>query len=425
MKRFIFVLTQVTLVLLSGCGRHEIKELRSSKAYSAVSLSTPSEITARVQDMNGFGFSLFQRVVADRGDENLLISPMSLQAMFALLYPGTGGQSQKEMSNTLLFKEPVPAFREAMKGYLLHLQSLASKQSGKKFELSMHNRVWLDEKQSVRSEYLDQIQESFNAGIPILDIAGDPEGARDIINEEIGHQTKDRIKDLIPKGVLTSGTPMVVTNAIYLYADWASQFSANETSRQNFRRMNGSVAPVEMMHGEFHAKYFETDRGQAVSLPYADDRLAMMVILPKEPRSVREIESALKQAEWDELLGAMSEATVDLHFPKFEMAGETFSLSQYFKDMGMASLFNPLLPNFPNLFEDANKASGLSDVLHKTYIKVDEKGTEAAAASASGLVGAGYDPNVPKVMRVDHPALFAIYDTTYGGILFLGRLAQP
>jgi len=425
MKRFIFVFAQVSALLLFGCGRSEIKELRSARPYSAVSLATESEIADRVRDMNGFGFSLFKRVVAERGEENLLLSPMSLQAMFALLYPGTGGQSQEEMSSALLFKGTVPSFREAMKGYSLHLQSLASKYSGKKFELSTYNRVWLDEKQSVRSEYLDQIQESFNAGIPILDIAGDPDGVRDAINEEIAHQTKDRIKDFIPEGFLTSSTLLVVTNAIYLYADWANQFSANETSRQNFRKMNGSVVSVDMMHGEFDAKYFETDKAQAVSLPYSDDRLAMMVILPKEPISVRDIEVGLKPGEWDELRGAMSEAKVDLYLPKFEMEGETLSLSQSFRDMGMLSLFDQTLPNFPNLFEDAKKAAGLSDVLHKTYIRVDEKGTEAAAASAVGIVGSGYNPEVPKVMRVDRPALFAIYDTTYGGILFLGRLAQP
>ncbi|RZA23139.1 MAG: serpin family protein [Proteobacteria bacterium] len=408
--------------------------IASDKTFLKDSKVTTENLKNFAQINNAFAFSLYAKL--NQGDKvNIVLSPFSVQSAFALLYPGSSPTAEAEISKALQFTLPQTKFQDNMNAQMLSYSAMASKIGSKssdepKIELNIANDVWVKKGKKLQTDYLDTIKTFYNAGVRPLDFESDPEGSRKIINAYISATTKDKIKDLLPPNSIQPSTAMVLSNAIYLYADWAVPFEKENTQKADFKIEGGSTKKVQMMHGTRYSAYAETESYQAVSLPYTGDKLAMMIILPKKVGGLAAVEKSLDASSWTKLLASTKDEEVDLSLPKFDFKWGTQSLKETLKELGLKAVFSTENNNFPKLLE-ADKPDEkyfISDVLHQATVTIDEKGTIAAAATAIvGGDGASASPGEtipPKVVRVDHPATFVIYDTKSSGILFLGHIAN-
>lgn len=405
-----------------------IKTIQSDKAYLASSSATDEEIASRAKNNNEFAFALYSKLVGGESD-NFLISPLSIQSAFALLFPGSANAAEAELSQALRFKLPQVKFHDSMKGLMLRYLSLGkSLAPGTNFEINITNDVWLDEGIELQAGYLDTIKTAYNAGVNSLDFAGHAENSRQTINDYIATRTKDRITDLLPPGQVTALTKIVLTNAISFLADWKFPFEKRSTvADDNFTTVSGEKTTVAMMNQVGSFSYYESASYQAVSLPYADPGIAMMIVLPKPSSDLSKVEAGLDATEWDKIVKGSAVANVALSLPKFSFKSGTRSLKKEFEQMGLHSVFQASPDNFPKLINSKPPTDlYIQDIFHKTFVRVDEKGTEAAAATAIIIGTLGMPPaEGRKTFRVDHPAMFFLYEAKTGAIAFIGHLVRP
>jgi serpin B len=262
---------------------------------------------------------------------------------------------------------------------------------------------------------------NYGAGIRLADFINQYEPVRKEINSWVEDQTKDKIKNLLAEGTLNSDTRMVLVNAIYFKADWLTKFDANDTYDAAFHLLDGSETQVKMMSNGLHGiPYAVGDGWQAVELPYAGQTAAMTIIVPDEGKFAA-LESTLDAAKLSEILNAMQPATVQLGMPKFKFESQ-FSLPDQLSTLGMTDAFDPNLADFSGM--TGNRDLFVSDVIHKAFVAVDEKGTEAAAATAV-IMELAMAPMFENVLTIDRPFIFFIRDTVSGQILFVGRVVNP
>ncbi len=263
------------------------------------------------------------------------------------------------------------------------------------------------------------LAENYGAGLRVLDFATAPEESRVAINDWVSEQTEGKIEDLIPQGLISSLTRLVLTNAIYFNAAWADPFEEESTEEGAFRLLDGSEVSVPMMRQTESFGYAEGGDYQAIELPYDGHELSMVIVLPEEGE-LEAFEDSLDAERLDAILKARERRQVALTMPKFEFEAQ-FSLAQTLAALGMPQAFTPDAD-----FSGMTGARDLfiSEVVHKAFVSVDEAGTEAAAATAVVMVESAM-PEEPVEMTVDHPFLFLIRDIESGAILFVGRVVDP
>jgi serpin B len=421
---------------LSGVGNNLKFDLQSAAgSYVASSNADPRAIAARLVQQNQLAWNLYGKVHESRFDENLVMSPLSIQAAFMLLMPALNPQSAPagECYRALQLTEPIDQSHEAMKGYLLYLDKVFTKKiENKRNEWALANQVWVDKRFDLNPTYLQTIGSYYNAGVGRLDFRTDDqsrEQARLTINRFVEDKTRNMIKDLIPPGIIDAQTVSVLTNSVYMLADWEESFDPRLTSKQPFHLLSGQTVEVDMMHRKGFYHYVEGRDYAAVSLPYANSELAMMVILPKQRADLPRLAQNMSPQRFAEILRLQKMREVKLYLPKFNFKWGSKSLVKALEGLGMKSVFAPAPDNFPRLLfvggAPWQSETWIQDVVHQAKIIVDEKGTEAAAATAIIIGERASLPRDAVEFRVDHGAMIAIYDKKYGGMLFLGHLANP
>jgi len=235
-------------------------------------------------------------------------------------------------------------------------------------------------------------------------------------------KTNNKIKNLIAKGVLDSMTRLVLTNAIYFKGNWHSQFQEDRTRPAPFTLLNGDRVEVPMMNQTAEFGYMETEDFQALELPYVDNELSMIILLPKQTDGLTKFEQTLTLENLSQWLSKLHKREVIVSIPKFKMTSQ-FSLASVLKSMGMADAFNQAKADFSGM--NGKKDLFISAVIHKAYVDVNEEGTEAAAATAVTMRLTSIGPDQTPVFRADHPFLFLIRDNHSGSILFIGRVMNP
>jgi serpin B len=297
--------------------------------------------------------------------------------------------------------------------------------------LNIANRLFAQTGYDFRQAFLSLVKQNFGAAFEPLDFVHDSSGATQHINKWIADQTHDRIRDLIPGGSLNDITRLVLANAIYLKAPWASEFSESATELEPFRVRGGGPVNVPMMRKRSESfGYARRDGFTAVSLPYSGGDLQFVVLLPDEVNGLRTLESKLTAQVLGEC-AKLETHDVDLSLPKFKIEPPSIMLAQKLEALGLKTAFDwpPGSANFERMApRRPNDYLYISQVFHKTFIAVDEKGTEAAAATAvAAAVGAAprKPPPPPIEVKVDHPFLYAIQHVPSGVCLFLGRVTDP
>lgn len=380
---------------------------------------TEADIAAVVAADARFGLDLFEIVAAD---SNLMISPYSIATALSMLYPGARGTTAEEIAAAMHLSvddATLHAVRNHIDTALATVPGPVNDQDTREpFTIRPANSAWGQGGYPFLEDYLAVLAEHYGAGLRLLDYAGDPEGSRAIINEWVEDITEDRIKDLIPAGAIDPATRLVLVNAIWFYANWLEQFDPDLTAPGTFRLLDGSTVEVPLMHATIDTAYADTGLFEAVRLPYTGD--ASMVVLLPRVGSPADLAATLDPAE---LRIDWRNAQVTLTMPSFEFEATVDGLVSALQQLGMRAAFDPGAADFtgitaiPELF--------VSDVIHKSFIALDEDGTEAAAATAIIMraTSGGGSPQV--TFTVDRPFLFWIEHSSTGEMLFLGQVTDP
>ena len=381
----------------------------------------PTNLHELVECSNDFSFEMYQEL-AGSGDENVFFSPYSITTAMGMAYEGARGDTAVEMASVLNFPTDNETRLEIMKAF----QSELNKESGA-YELATANAYWLRQGENLNPDYRDAIESYYLAHGEELDFAGDSSGSIEIINDWVEEQTNDKIQDLLPSGSITPETYLVLTNAIYFLSDWKYQFDANATENRSFITSSQENIMAETMHMndmEIELNYSESGDAQMLQLPYKGDELSMYIVLPKE-NDVVSLESKLDYDYLNNLKEDMSSEWVDVYLPKFEFK-QKYSLVNNLANMGMPTAFGSQA-DFSGIKANSGPLA-IGDVIHKSFVKVDEEGTEAAAATAvimhdNAVIG-GSDPE-PIIFDADHPFIFFIQHESTGQILFMGKVGNP
>lgn len=362
------------------------------------------------------------RVLSEHEGRNLFFSPYSISTALAMTYAGAAGNTQREMAEVLKFdmeqKKLHAAFADlekAMKGFDSHAD----------VEMSIANSLWPQIGYPFLPEYLALLSEYYNTSVTPVDYRFDPDRARILINTWVEERTKDRIRNLIPYGVLTPLTRLVLVNAIYFKGDWKFPFDPDLTEESDFFVSQSKTVEVLMMYQQQRFRYAQAEGVQVLELPYAGDDLSMILVLPDRSQELSELEDRITLDMISRWQGLMRNQQVRVYLPKFTMTS-TFSLKGALISMGMSDAFSDQRADFSGM-DGRTDWLYIGDVLHKAFVSVGEEGTEAAAATAVVVNerSAPSSPQVPPLFRADRPFLFFIQDNHTKSILFMGRVSDP
>jgi len=420
MLKIISLVLALDILLAAGGNRLQASLAQSNLQRDANPSASKNDVAKLVNGNNAFALDLYQALRTTDG--NLIHSPYSISLALAMTFGGARSETESQMASAMHFDLPQAQLHPAFNALDLSLaQNGKAKSQNQPLQLNIANAVWAEQTYPFLQNYLDLIALNYGAAIHLADFVSQYEPVHKEINGWVSDQTNKKINDLLAQGTLNTDTRMVLVNAIYFKADWEEQFDPNSTSDAPFHLLDGSESQVRMMHGQrFSLPYFKGDGFQAIELTYKGGTAAMDVIVPDAGNFIL-FESALDAQKFNDILGGLHPATVILGLPKFTFT-HNFSLSSTLKSMGMPDAFDPNKADFSGM--TGNHDLYISDVIHKAFVAVDEKGTEAAAATA--VIMQTTSALMPDVdLTIDRPFIFFIRDTVSGQILFSGRVVNP
>lgn len=355
--------------------------------------------------------------------DNVLLSPYSLRIAFGQVLAGTQGASRPEIEATLGFAELGDRTHAVLNSVTQELESRNFEGTEEQPELIVRpiNRSFFDVayESSVADAWLETVQSFYGTCIEVFDMNADPEATLDYVNGWVADQTNDLIPNLVKS--LPEVAALIVVNALYFKASWAEAFEESLTRDETFTTRAGGSVSVEMMHAPLHGgSYGEGQGWQAVSMPYSDGRLEMLVILPTAGTEA-EFAASLGADALEAIVDGLEPSTVDLRLPKFDLMS-TWALRPALQSLGMQAPFEN--EDFDGI---ASGMMPIFQVFHDVAIAIDEKGTEAAAATAVvfGEDGTGEDPVADATVVVDHTFYLVIRDREAGAVMFFARVGDP
>lgn len=432
-------LVLAALGLLSGCssgasevgspGDPEAKAEVVSELKSNEARITPAvdEGMAAGHDEQTFAFAFLHALKAD---QNVAFSPHSLSSAFAMVTDAAQGQTLDEVEHALAFQSRGDAFHRSQDALQLALNDrnrAAIDREDLKVEaqiLTQSNDVWMRQDSPPAASYLDTLARFYGAGVHIADFGARPEESRQAINGKVSADTHELIPELIPREVITSDTVLVLTNALYFKAPWQQQLG--KPTPGDFHALDGSVQSAQMLKTQQTTTYYAGDGFVATSLPYYGGELEMALIVP-DAGAYDSVRAKLSSELLTQVVSERTSELVALTLPQFNLKS-TVPAKQTLTELGMNAPFDADHADFPKLASPLYENVYVSDVFHQATVAIDEKGTEASAATAivfSGSSSANPDPPQPKIVTIDRPFLFVIRDNPTGAVLFVGQVVAP
>jgi len=372
-----------------------------------------TDVEVIVGGNTAFAFDLYGKLREDEG--NLFFSPHSISTALAMTYAGARRNTESQMAQTLHFsldqKELHPTFASLDR----RLETVLEQGQ---IQLAVANSLWPQIDYAFLEGFMSLVKENYGVLISPVNYA-QTEAARKVINTWVEQKTEDKIKDLIPPGLIDELTTLVLVNAIYFKGNWARQFDPSLTKGATFWMTPAEGIEVPMMTQQQDFRYAESESVQVLELPYVGGDLSLVVLLPRKADGLEELENALTAENLEKWTSDLWEREVFVALPVFKMSGK-FMLGGTLASMGMTDAFGSNA-DFSGM--DGSKSLFISEVIHQAFIEVNEEGTEAAAATA--VVMARSIPPPTPTFRADHPFVFLIRDNHSGSILFLGRVVNP
>lgn len=397
------------LALLASCGKPA--EVTFEQRAEAASVLNPRIVAAQ----NDFGIELHRRLVLEEKGRNVFLSPASVSIALAMTYNGSAGQTQEAMSRTLGWQEmsvdEVNDGQRAMKGLL--------EDSGPGVQLDIANSLWAREGAPFRDDFLGTNRTYYEAEVSELDF--NARDAHETINRWVEKNTKGKIPSILNEP-LQAEDDLVLVNAIYFNGGWKDEFSPGATKERDFTLADGTVKQVPMMSREGAYEYVREDGYQAIRLPYGEGQMSMLVVLPDEASSL----DALHERLWSDASRwrkPFPQSRGEIRLPRLKLEYGV-SLNEALQSMGMELAFDRDRADFSAM---SPRPHFIGDVKHKTFLEVNEKGTEAAAVTSVKMMAASapQQPQERFLMQVDRPFFLAIEDRQTGAWLFAGSIYSP
>ncbi|MEP7124306.1 MAG: serpin family protein [Byssovorax sp.] len=372
---------------------------------------------------NALAFDLYGKARAQAG--NVALSPISISTALTMTWAGAKGETAAQMKKVLHTEG------EADKAMDISGKLVASfGNADSKVTLRVANRLFGEKTYAFEQGYLDRTRAAFGAPLEGLDFKHAADPSRIHINQWVATQTQDRIKDLIPPKGIDGETRLVLTNAIYFLGDWMSPFDKDRTKPAAFHATASDTKDVPTMSQTEHFRFLAQDGVKILEMPYQGGEVAMDLVLPDAPAGLDAVEKQLGSDLWTKWVGALAFERVTVALPKFEInPAAPMSLGDTLVSLGMPLAFDRAKADFTGIANPPNPADRLfiSKVFHKAFVKLDEKGTEAAAATAVVMARAGSaaPSKPPAEFKADHPFLFVLRQVKSGAILFMGRVSDP
>ncbi|MDO9536703.1 MAG: serpin family protein [Thermoplasmata archaeon] len=378
-----------------------------------------TNLTGMIECSNSFSFEMYGQLCNE--SENVFFSPYSITTALGMAFEGANGTTADEMAQVLRLPKDNQTRLDLMKAF----QTAINAESDK-YELSTANAYWLAENQAMLETYRTAIESYYLAHGGELDFVGDPTGSAATINAWVEQETNGRIKDLIPASAITPLTYLILTNAIYFKSDWKYQFNSTATYNGTFYLNNGLETTAEYMNmndEEIDFDYATNNECQMLRLPYKGEEVSMYIMLPHYGTAGMDaLEEKLDSDYFEEMKENMHPEWINVNIPKFTFEQE-YQLGDFLPGMGMPTAFQQGSADFSGI-TDAMPLY-ISQVIHKSFIEVNEEGTEAAAATAIIMPTFGVGPPQPINFYAYHPFIFFIQHESTGQILFMGKVGNP
>jgi len=415
-RRALRVAIPAAAIIIAGLAVALVFSLTGSQPGGEEGITTMSEsqaLAARVETYTtGFDFALFREVMAECGGENTVLSPLSARLALAMAYNGANDEVAEEMAYVLDFAGMSLDEVNAMMRDLM--ESLLG--ADENVQLEIANSIWSDDEVTFDPDFRRRCEDSYDAEVAEVDFQGGE--AAGTIDGWVNEKTHGCIPGIAGALDLESLEAMLI-NALYFKGTWTVQFDPAMTADLDFYLAGGGTKRVPMMNQMDFYDYYENLDFQAVSLPYGNGRLSMYVFLPREDKSLASFVDSLSRENWEKWMAAFDNRQGTITLPRFTMGYER-DLSPALTTLGMGSAFGGNA--FPKMVSE--ESLWIDKVVQKTYIDVNEEGTEAAAVTAINMT-LGLNPNQPFVMEVNRPFIFAIQDNQTGNILFMGSIFEP
>jgi serine protease inhibitor len=383
-----------------------------SKAAAMTPPNNQSDVDARLVAANTkFGFNLFNTLSKQEPNKNIFISPTSVALALSMTYNGVSGETKQEMTKVLeltgMTPQEINAANQALQNSLQKVDP--------NVQVLIANSLWAQQGFSLKPKFLQTNQKYYNANVTELDFIN--RQSISIINNWVSQKTQGKIDEIVDK--ISPDGVLFLINAIYFKGNWQTPFDKSQTANKTFSLTDGSSKQHPMMSQKGIYGYYETDTFQAVSLPYGKEgALAMYIFLPNSNSNLATFLQQLTPENWNQWMEEFSVEPAIIEIPRFKIEYEV-ELQNTLTDLGMAGIFDSSKADFSPMTTDKNVA--VDSVKHKTFVEVNEEGTEAAAVTSIGLTRSG----APFQMNVNRPFFCAIRDHTTGTILFMGTIVDP
>ena len=414
---FLAVLTVVMLLanaaLFTQCSKEQTGDEQSGEVSAEQSDELAGSVDRNLVSANtGFGFDIFKELILEDKDKNIFISPLSILLALAMTYNGAVGDTNLAMAEALGFTGF--DLEELNSGF--HDLLVSIKNADSDIEMAIANSIWYKLDYSVKEDFIERNEKYYSSEVNEIDFSA-PE-AVDTINGWIDEATKGKIEKMLSE--IPADAVMYLINAIYFKGNWTYPFEESLTVDDDFYLLDGSTKKVPMMSQEENFGYYRGDNFSAVKLPYGQEKMAMYIILPDEGVEIDSVIESLNAESWNEIKESFSGKEVSLVMPKYKMEYGIKLLNDALAELGMGIAFGPGA-DFSGISPDIF----ISKVLHKAVIEVNEKGSEAAAATVVEMITSM--PVVEEIIefRVDKPFFFVIADDRTGSILFMGKVVEP
>lgn len=409
-KSIICILLIFTMVL-TGCS------LNSNNLMKGIESNNKDRVPEQMdKDLNqailNFAWNLFRESSENEG--NIMISAPSVYLALSMTLNGADGDTKQQMLKALSAEDfSLEQINVGLSDWLLSLMS-----KNRIAKLSIENSIWYREGFKPSKEFLQKNADYYSAYINSLDFSD--KSAPDVINKWVKDSTEGTIEKIVEQ--IENDTVMYLINAIYFKGDWKNQFKHESTRKMKFAAPNKTVE-TDFMNRRGNIDYLESSGITGVVLPYLDEQFAFIGLLPKEGQTPKDMINELSAIDFMKLVNSRKTKNIELSLPKFESSYED-SLKNELYNLGMDTPFDSQNADFSLMKEDLTKDLYISEVKHKTFIKVDEKGTEASAVTSVGMDQTSMPVELPKVV-FDRPFVYGIVDVTTGIPLFMGIMENP
>lgn len=386
--------------------------ISDQQEYKKIDFSPAEKLV--LNSSNKFGFNLFCEINKTEPDKNVFISPLSISLALGMTMNGANGETYDAMRATLQFEGLIN--EEINKSYKNLIETLYA--ADPKVTFTSANSIWHREEMEFEKKFFNLCKEYFNASVNPLNFSNP--SSVDIINNWVKEKTNDKIQKIIE--AIKSDDVMFLINAIYFKGTWKYEFDKKQTKKDDFNLLTGEKIIADLMVQKNDFNYSENDELQAIELLYGDGNFSMVVLLPKENININDFAIQLTEEKLNSILSSITIQKGTLWLPKFKTEYKS-TLNDFLNSLGMGIAFTPGEADFTNMFK--TKELFINSVLHKTFVNVDEEGTEAAAVTSVGMGTTSVGGDKEFAMKVNRPFLFLIREKNSSSVLFIGKIMNP